>query len=98
MPGSSDTAGVDAAAIIAGLLVVFLFLAWYSFGRLTSFVPKVEKSKCSGCKTVSPVFSKKALKILKKVLISQPKSLQLITESKNEFKSHFMNFLTTHNN
>ena len=66
MPGSSDTAGVDAAAIIAGLLVVFLFLAWYSFGRLTSFVPKVEKSKCSGCKTVSPVFSKKALKILKK--------------------------------
>ena len=62
MPGSWDTAGLDAAAIIVGLLVVFLFLAWYSFGRLTVFVPKVEKSKCSGCKTVSPVFSKNALK------------------------------------
>ena len=34
---------------------------WYCFGKAEiTLVPKVEKSKCSGVKTFSPVFSKKA--------------------------------------
>ena len=44
-----------------GKPIVGVLLRQYSFGKLTALVPNVEKSKCSGCKIGSWVFSKKAL-------------------------------------
>ena len=49
------------AGSVATVIELGLDLLAYSLGKLMTLAPHVVKSKCSGCKTVSPVLSKKAL-------------------------------------